>query len=108
MTNRQKRLEQARRARRGQSVADIRFHRADHAPVLLAATFVAPEFAQTFELDPVSPRRSGRVAFNKVNIAWLPARLLIGLAHRAELSFGARARRSPWTSFDSPIPATTP
>ena len=77
----------------GQQMSDIRFHRTDHTlsrlPVILA-----PETFQTGELDHISNRGAGCVAFDHVNIRRRPTGLLISRTHRPQLAFGSRSQQT--------------
>ena len=79
-------LEQSRRARRGEGMADVRLDRADHARADRMS--LAPEGSEAGELDGVAHRRAGRVALDQVDVRRVPARPVVGRPHGPELSLG--------------------
>ena len=80
-------LEQPGRAGRGERMADVRLDRADHALTGTPAG-LAPERLEARDLDGIAARRAGGVAFDQVDVAGPPARLLVGRPHGPELTLG--------------------
>ncbi len=65
-------FQEAGRPRRRQGVADVRLHRTDCA-LAGGPSLGSPEGPQADELDGVTDRRAGRVAFDEVDVARVPA-----------------------------------
>ena len=60
------------------------------------------------ELDGVADRRAGGVALDQVDVARVPARLLVGRRMARSCPSELGASRPPSTSLERPTPAMTP
>ena len=86
-------LEQARRPRGRERMADVRLVRADHAAPRRPLV-IAPKRLQALKLDGVADRSAGGVALNQINIGRHPTGLLVRSAEGAQLPLAARREQA--------------
>ena len=71
----------------GKQMADIAFNGTDHAAILRRRS-TPPKLSETVEFNCVANGRSGAVAFDEVDIVWIPTSRGVGGTHGAELAVG--------------------
>ena len=90
----QQHLGQCCSPRGGQQVADIGLDGADDAACVIGVN-ITPEEFEAGNFNRIADRGAGGVTFNQVDIARLPAGLLVGGTHGAELTFRHGSEQAP-------------